>query len=96
MKLVYNELTMIIDIIIMSLLPSVLMRMCSTSNKANSNKQVIFFSDLGTIYGDVWIFGTMVQMILSYEPLHGQMQRTWLAVPDTDSHMTCSTSMAFL
>ena len=32
-------------------------------------------------------------MILSYEPsisLHTQMQRMWLAVPDTDSHVTCS------
>ena len=36
----------------------------------------------------------MVIMILSYEPslsLHVQMQRTWLAVPDMDSHVTCST-----
>ena len=33
-------------------------------------------------------------MILSYEPsisLHVQIQRMLLAVPDTDSHVTCTT-----
>ena len=36
----------------------------------------------------------MVIMISSYKPLislHVQMQRAWVAVPDTDSHVTCST-----
>ena len=35
----------------------------------------------------------MVIMILSYElsiSLHVQMQRVWRAVPDMDSHVTCS------
>ena len=38
--------------------------------------------------------GTTVIMILSYESLislHVQTQHIWLAVPDTDSRVTCST-----
>ena len=41
----------------------------------------------------------MAIMILSYEPsisLHIQMQRMWLAEPDTDFHMTSSTDTDIL
>ena len=39
----------------------------------------------------------MVIMILSYKPsLHDQTQRTWLAVPDTDFHVSCNTDIWIL
>ena len=57
----------IVQSYITSLLPSVLLQVRSTSNNANSNKQVIIF---------MVRLGAMVIMILSYEPsisLHIQM-----------------------
>ena len=69
----------------MSVLPSVLLWVHSISNSANGNKQVIF-SSIAYYYDND----------LSYKPsisLHVKMQWEWLAVPDTDSHMTCSTDM---
>ena len=58
-----------------------------TRNNTDSNKLVIFFSGIALYYGI---------MILLYKPLislHVQTQCVWLAVPDTDFHVTCSTDM---
>ena len=51
---------------------------------ANSNKRVIFFWYSFVLWW--WWFEPSIS-------LHVQMQRAWLAVLDTDSHMTCSTDM---
>ena len=65
-----------------SLLSSVWLCVRSTSNNTNGNKQVIYFPVQ---------LGTMVIMILSYEPHSDTAQVT--CSTDTDSHMTYSTEM---
>ena len=38
-----------------------------------------------------WYYGDSDFIISTLFPMHIQTQHTWLAVPDKDSHMTCST-----
>ena len=66
----------------MSLLPSVL------TMPINGNKWVIFFS------GKAWYYNGDNDFTI-WTTLHVQLQCAWLAVPDTDSHVTCSTDTGF-
>ena len=65
----------------MSLLPSLLLRMHSTSNNANGNKPVIFSSI-------AWYYDDNDFNIIS---LHSQMRTRLVVYTDTASCMTCST-----
>ena len=68
----------------MSLLLSVLLQVCSTSNNANSNKRVILFSGITWYYSD---------NVRTFDFIVRSDACTWLVVPDTDSCVTYNTDM---
>ena len=68
----------------MSLLPSVLLRVCSMSNNANGNKRVIF-SGIVSYYGD----NDFIIQIFDFFA-HSDAVRVTCNT-DADSHVTCST-----
>ena len=70
---------------ITSLLPSVLLWVHSTSNNANGNKWVIFFSGTAWYYGDNDFIIRTFDSDARLDTVHVTCS-AW-----TDSHMTCST-----
>ena len=66
-----------------SLLPSVLLWVCSTSSQRQKTSDVFFWYSLVLWW---YFYHTNLWFLL-----HLQTQCTWLVVPDTDFRVTCST-----
>ena len=69
---------------ITSLLPSVLLQMCSTNIMPMRNKGVMFSSSIAWYYGDI-------DFIMHMKLQHAQLTRRFARLAyDTDFHVTCS------
>ena len=96
--IIYVSITIVQSYTGTSLLLSELLRVCSTKNNVNGNKQVIFSQSS-------WYYGDNDFIIRTFDFIARPDAYTWLIAPDTnccmtrstdtDSHVTCSTKYGF-